>query len=145
MGPTWKSLVAVGVGLAAVCSAHGQPVPFLAATDARACLMLSYSVVPQPASQSVRPGDPRITDADRTSATSPPDTLGIVAYVAGLEILLAVMAAVACLLALAFAGFAVRRQRRPESIPAPGSLRDVRDLASFVGQTGRATGLPWVS
>jgi hypothetical protein len=126
MGRTWKSVVlAVAVALAAICSAHSQPVPFVANVDARACLARSYSVIPQVnGSQPARPDDRRIIDADRASAAIPPNSLGIVAYVAGLELLLAVMAAIGCLLALGLARAVGKRQRRrcPAAAPANSSV-----------------------
>lgn len=132
MGPTWKSIVALVIGLAAICSAHGQPVPFLANVGTRACLTLSYRVIPELASQSLRPNDPRITEAGRTSPAMPSDTLSIVAYVAGLELVLAVMAAIACLLALALAGVHVKRQPRSRSGPellGPICFRSCKEIA----------------
>jgi hypothetical protein len=151
MGPTWKSIVAFVIGLAAICSAHGQPVPFFANVGARACLTLSYSVIPELASHSLRPDDPRITEAGRTSAAMPSDRLGIVAYVAGLELVLAVLAAIACLLALALAGVHVKRQRQPGSGPellGPIGLRPSKEIASLArshagGTPENTPPVPW--
>jgi hypothetical protein len=126
MGPTWKSVVlAVAIWLSATCSAQGQPVPFVADADARACLARSYSAIPQVrGSQPARSNDRRITDADRASAATPANRMEIVEYVAGLELLLAAMAAIACWLALVVAGAAVKRQRRgrPATVSAKSSV-----------------------
>jgi hypothetical protein len=116
MGRTWKSAVlAVVVAVATMCSAHSQPILSRADTDAGA--------VPQ-VSETVNRDDPRITDTDRSREAVPPNAIAIVSYVAGLELLLAVMAAIACLLALALAGIVVKRHRRPRlaAVPARSSL-----------------------
>jgi hypothetical protein len=127
MGRTWKSVIlAVVVNLVTISSAQGQIVPFLADADARACLARSYSVLPWiSGGQSVRPNEAWITDADRPGEAVPPDALAIVSYVAALELLLAVMAAIACLLALAVAGVVVRaaqRRRHRAAVPAKSSF-----------------------
>lgn len=124
MGPTWKSVVsAVVVGLAAICSAHGQPVPFIADADARACLMRSYSAMPSSSSRYVNPNDPRIAEAAGWREAAAPQGKLIVAYVVALESLLAAITVVACLLVLALAGFIVRRRQRPAraAVPAESS------------------------
>lgn len=124
MGPTWKSVVlAVAVGLAAIYSAHGQPVPPVG--DAGARLAPSPGAVSQfNLSQSVSPDDPWIREADGMSAAMAPNSLSIGAYLAGLELLLAVVVAIACLSALALAGVVVKRQqrRRPAAVPAGSRL-----------------------
>jgi hypothetical protein len=124
MGPTWKSLgLAVVAGFATMCSAHGQLIPLLANANVRACLARSYSVIPGSSGQSVSPDDPRFADADRREAAGPKG-LEIISYVAGLEVLLAVMAAIGSLLALALAGVVVRMRwrRRSTAVPVTSSL-----------------------
>jgi hypothetical protein len=107
MGPTWKSVgLAVVAGFATMCSAHGQLIPLLANAKVCACLARSYSAIPGSSRQSVSPDDPRFAGADRREAAGPTG-LEIVSYVAGLELLLAVMAAIGSLLALALAGVVV--------------------------------------
>jgi hypothetical protein len=132
MGPAWKSVVlAVAVGLSTICPAHGQPVPFVADVDARACLMRSYSAIPQVSGRRpARPDDGRISDADRASAATPASSMEIVAYVAGLELLLAVMAAIASLVALVVAGAVVKRQ--PRHRPATASAKSSVGLLVLV-------------
>jgi hypothetical protein len=120
MGRTWKSAVlAVVVAVATMCSAHSQPVPFRVDADAGA--------VPK-VSEMANRDDPRITDTDRSREALPPNAVPIVSYVAGLELLLAVMAAIACLLALAVAGVVARKVERPVSPVVPARIGSPESL-----------------
>jgi len=114
MGRTWKSVVlVVVVGLAAVCSAHGQPVPFVADADARACLALSYRAIPQFSSRHVDPNDPPMPDTDEWPQSAAAQGSVIVSYVGMLVLLSAVVSAIGSLLALALAGIIVKLLERP--------------------------------
>jgi hypothetical protein len=117
MGRTWISVVLTVVGLAAMCPA--QLVPFIAAADARACLALSYDAIPQFSTHQVDPNDPPMPDTYEWLEAATPRGSIIVAYVVALELLLAGVAAIACLLVLALAGAIVNLQKRPARHPAP--------------------------
>jgi len=112
VGSTWKwAILATLIELGAMCSA--QPLGFLADVDAHACLARSYSVVPQPGSASVDPNTPWPVDYSQMTRTAAPNGEVVVSYVAMLALSSAVMAALACLLVLAFAGIVVKVQERP--------------------------------
>jgi hypothetical protein len=117
MGRTWISVVLTVVGLAAMCPA--QLVPFIAAADARACLARSYDAIPQFSTHQVDPNDPPMPDTYEWREAATPSRSIIVAYVVALELLLAGVAAIACLLVLALAGAIVNLQKRPARRPAP--------------------------
>ncbi len=120
MGRTWESVaLALLVGLATICSAYGQSVPFIADADARACLARSYSAMPSSSSRYVNPNDPRIAEAEGWREAAGPQGKLIVAYVVALESLLAAITVVACLLMLALAGFFVKRRQQPARAAAP--------------------------
>lgn len=118
MGRTWKSVIlAVVVDLATICSAQGQPKPLVADGGAQAV----------PTAHGSRPAnrdDSQITDADRRGEIPHPNAIAIFSYVAGLEVLLAIMVAIGCLLVLGLAGVAVRRLECSvlAEQPAPESL-----------------------
>jgi len=126
MGPTWKSVVFAIVSLAAICSAQALPVPFVA--DARACLMRSYSADPQLSSRYVDPNHPPMPDADEWREAAVSHEKLIVAYVVALELLLAAVAVIACLLALGLAGLVVKLQQRAARPAVP----DRNSLGPFV-------------
>jgi hypothetical protein len=128
VGNAWKwALLAAVIEVGTMCSA--QPVGFLAAVDARACLMRSYSLVPQPGSASVDPNEPWLVDYGQMNRTSVPNGEVVVSYVAMLALGSAVMVALACLLVLALAGIVVKVQKTPAKCPvSPGSLSQ-RQLA----------------
>jgi hypothetical protein len=112
VGSTWKwAILAAVIGLGANGSA--QPVGFLAEVDARACLALSYSVVPQPGSASIDPNEPWPVDYGQMTLTAAPNGELVVSYVAMLALSSAVMVALACLLLLALAGIVTNLQERP--------------------------------
>jgi hypothetical protein len=117
MGRTWISVVLTVVGLAAMCPA--QLVPLIAAADARACLGRSYDAIPQFSTHPVDPNDPPMPDTYEWREAATPSRSIIVAYVVALELLLAGVAAIACLLVLALAGAIVNLQKRPARRPAP--------------------------
>ncbi|MGD1081550.1 MAG: hypothetical protein ABR881_24780 [Candidatus Sulfotelmatobacter sp.] len=119
MGRPWKSVVLAVVGLATMCSAHGQPVPFVAAADARACLVRFYSAIPHFSSRHLDPNDAAKMQGDEWPEAASPNGSIIVAYVVALELLLAGVAATACLLVLALAGAVVKLQERPARRAAP--------------------------
>ena len=150
MGHTRKSLVLTVIAeLAAICSAQGQPVAFVADAGARACLAQSRSVIPQSRSRHVDPNNsgmpnansellptassrrPAFLPAGREPALSAPRATAtgsrtgisrgsaIVAYVVTLELLLAVMAAIACWLVLGLAGIILKLQERPVPLAVP--------------------------
>jgi hypothetical protein len=116
MGRTWKSVIlAVVVNLATISSAQGQPKPLVADAGAQAV----------PKADSSRPAnrdDSQITDADRPGEIVHRKAIAIFSYVAGLELLLAVMAAIGCLLVLVLAAVVARRFERSASPAVPARI-----------------------
>jgi hypothetical protein len=122
MGRTWKSVIlAVVVNLATISPAQGQPKPLVADAGAQ----------PVPQADSSRPAnrdDSQITDADGSGEILRPNAIAIFAYVAGLELLLAVIAAIACLLALVLAAVVARRFERSASPAGPARIASPESL-----------------
>jgi hypothetical protein len=142
MGHTWKSVVlTVVVELAVISSAQGQPVAFVAHAGARACLARSYSVIPQSSSSHMDPNNSGMPNADGWPKSATPQGSVIVAYVVALELLLAVMTAVACWLVLGLAGIIVKVPERPvpravpAKTPSHEALIPVQNLLTSVRPT----------
>jgi hypothetical protein len=119
MGRPWKSIVLAVVGLATMCSAHGRPVLFVAAADARPRLVQCYSAISHFSSRHPDPNDAAKMQGDEWPGDAAPNGSIIVTYVVALELLLAGVAATACLLVLALVGAVVKLQERPARRAAP--------------------------
>jgi hypothetical protein len=137
MGHTWKSVIlTVVVELAAICSAQGQPVAFVADAGVRASLARSYSVIPQSSSRHAEPNNSGMPNADGWPKAATPRGSAIVAYVVTLELLLAVMAAIACWLVLGLAGIILKLPRVvPAKTPSHEALIPVQSLLTSVHPT----------
>jgi hypothetical protein len=120
MGRTRKSVVlAVMVGLATICSTQTQPVTFVTTANAHACLHAVLQRYSHFRSRHLDPNDSAMMLRDELAKTTTPNGSIIVAYILGLELLLAGVAAAACLLILALAGAVAKLQKRPLSHAAP--------------------------
>jgi|SRR5579872_6108358 len=119
MGRPWKSVVLAVVGLAAMCSAHGRPVLFVAAADARSGSAQCYSAISHFTSRRPDPNDAAKVQRYEGPEAAAPNGSMIVAYLVALELLLAGVTATACLLVLALAEAVVKLQERPPRCAAP--------------------------
>jgi hypothetical protein len=120
MGRTRKSVVlAVMVGVAAICSTHAQPVTFVTGANAHASLVRSYSDSPDFRSRHLDPNDAAMMLGDEWPEAATPNGLIIVAYIVAMALLLAGVVAAACLLVLALAGAVVKLRKRPTRHATP--------------------------